>query len=351
MTEPVGGVATELRLNREQAAKLAAQAGARELQAALKAAARDLRDRIDQRVATESATPTTIEAMRVTLEQIEDVTRELAIRLGNATRSSVKSVAEAAGSNAYRYMRAAQRKYGANRPLPLTEAAMVARAVRGADSSLLRRLAMTERQRALEREGRRVDVDPMPPAFAVDRQTSVLERYSLQTVGQFEQALQVGLVTRQPWGEVRDRLVKESPFLQGAPAHWAERILRTETMGAYGRAQWEASREADRALGDMVKILAATFDNRTGWDSYQVHGQIRRVDEAFQWAGGYYQHPPNRPNDREVVVPHRVAWPIPPELYPRPDSEVVAAWVRDRRKGSPPPRPRRSTVPLEAFGR
>jgi hypothetical protein len=122
------------------------------------------------------------------------------------------------------------------------------------------------------------------------------------------------------------------------------------TMGAYNRAGWESIRSADDDLGDMVKILCASFDDRTGWDSYQVHGQIRLPDEAFEWAGGIFQHPPNRPNDREVVVPHRKSWAIPPELAWRGDGEVMAAWRRDRRKGAPPGRPEMTTVPLSEFG-
>lgn len=123
------------------------------------------------------------------------------------------------------------------------------------------------------------------------------------------------------------------------------------TMAALNRSSWEGIRAADDELGDMVKILCATIDGRTGWDSLQVHGQIRRPDEAFEWNGGFYQNPPNRPNDREVVVPHRISWPIPDELHPRSDAEVVAAWQRDRRKGSPPARAERSTVPLDLFGK
>lgn len=123
------------------------------------------------------------------------------------------------------------------------------------------------------------------------------------------------------------------------------------TIGAYNRAGWEGLRAADDDLGDVVKVLSATFDNRTGWDSYQVHGQLRRTDEPFEWAGGLYQHPPNRPNDREVVVPHRLSWPIPHELHPRSDAEVLAAWKRERRLGAPPKRPQMSTIPHEAFGK
>lgn len=84
----------------------------------------------------------------------------------------------------------------------------------------------------------------------------------------------------------------------------AERIVRTEQSNAFHR-QWIEEARAD--LGDDVedfrKELVATFDPRTGTDSIFVHGQRRRMDEEFiDDKGRRYQHPPNRPNDRETVI-------------------------------------------------
>jgi hypothetical protein len=123
------------------------------------------------------------------------------------------------------------------------------------------------------------------------------------------------------------------------------------SMGVANRANWETVREADAQLGDMLKILSATFDERTAADSYAVHGQIRRPEEAFQSWFGLYQHPPNRPNDREVVVPHRMSWPIPPYLAWKSDADVAKRWQNDGRKGRPPPRPKMTTVPLDQIGK
>jgi len=51
------------------------------------------------------------------------------------------------------------------------------------------------------------------------------------------------------------------------------------------------------------KILVATFDNVTGTDSLFVHLQERPIDRPFEDNRGHlYQHPPNRPWDREVVL-------------------------------------------------
>lgn len=122
-------------------------------------------------------------------------------------------------------------------------------------------------------------------------------------------------------------------------------------MGAFNRAGWEGTKEANRQLGDVVKVLSETFDERTGADSFAVHGQIRRNEEPFDSWYGQMMHPPARPNDRAVVTPHRKSWPIPEYLKPRTDGDVLARWRLEGRKGAPPPRPRQTTVPYSSFGR
>jgi len=338
----------EMLINRTQAFALADRVGKREVQRMMKAAADELRERIATSVRTSSTTPTSIAEMRRTLDQLDDVMKALARNIGKTTVGMANEAAEVAASNVYDVMETANRFY-MGRPLGLREASVLSRAVSGTNASVLRRLAATEAQTPEVMESPDVAMEEVAPRMM--QEGGVLSRYSIETIGVFEDTLRNGMITGKPWGDVRQELIDNSPFLKGAPKSWAERIVRTETMTAYNRAGWETIREADDELGDMVKILSATFDNRTGWDSYQVHGQIRRPDEAFQWAGGFYQHPANRPNDREVVLPHRIAWPISEELTWRSDAEVVAAWQRDRRKGAPPPRPKMTTVDLKRFGR
>jgi hypothetical protein len=333
-------------IDRRQAFALADRVGKREVERMMKDAADELRARISSNIATSSTTPTSIREMRETLAQLEGVTKALSRRVGRTTLGMAGEAAEVAASAVFDYMEDANRAY-MGRPLGLREASVLTEAVSGTNASVLRRLASTESQI----EDVMADPDAAEVAPRMNAEGGVLSRYSMETIGVFEDTLRNGMITGKPWGDVRQELIDKSPFLQGAPRFWAERIIRTETMTAYNRAGWETIREADDELGDMTKILSATFDNRTGWDSYQVHGQIRRPDEAFQWAGGFYQHPANRPNDREVVVPHRISWPIPDELSWRSDAEVVAAWQRDRRKGAPPPRPKMTTIDLKRFGR
>lgn len=337
-----------LALGRQQALDLSARVGSAEVDRMMRVAAADLDARIRSGVSTGATTPTSLREMRSTLAHVRDIAKTVAERLGGITTAVSSDAAAAGATTMVDYLQGAHEEFSPGRPLPIKEASMFSRAVAGSEASVLRRLAMTQGDQSRAE----VDPDSIDDVLARPMQRGgVLSRYTMATIGQFEDVLQRGMLTGKAWGDVRDELTNKSPFLEGSPKFWAERIVRNESMGAYNRAGWETIRAADDELGDMCKILSAVFDNRTGWDSYQVHGQIRRPDEAFAWAGGLYQAPPNRPNDREVVVPHRVSWPLPEELSWRSDGEVSAAWKRDRRKGSPPGRPLMTTIPLVDFGK
>jgi hypothetical protein len=223
--------------------------------------------------------------------------------------------------------------------LQIKESAILQNAVSGVESTVLRRLASSGE----------------PIAGAMERphpaKEGILDRYGTAVISDFEDTLSEGMMARKPWGEMRSDLVAKSPFLQGKPMFWAERIIRTETMNTYNLANLEGMKEAQEQLGDMCKILSATWDDRTSWDSYGVSGQIRRIHEPFSTYYGLMQHPPARPNDREVVVPHRIAWSIPEYLRPKEDAEVLLRWVQEGKKGKPPARPApMTTIPLTAFG-
>lgn len=278
--------------------------------------------------------------MRATLAQVKEVTRRIQHGVAGVLLDGGEAAAESAARHVHLFLNAQQRRFsGAAEPLELDEAGLVDAATEGVRSTILRRLASS---------GEPIEGADEEPHRA---KLGILDRYGLATIGHFEDVLQRSYVTRQPWEAVKDSLIDNSPFLQAAPRYWAERIVRTESMGIYNRAGFEAIRAADDELGDMLKILSATFDERTASDSYAVSGQIRRPDEPFQSWFGFYMHPPNRPNDREVVVPHRMSWPIPKYLAWKSDAEILTRWKHEGRSGSPPSRPLMTTVPLEEIGK
>lgn len=322
-----------LQKNRNDALELVEFKGKRMTRKLLEKAQAELTQRITQAEGLSGPGKDSFTAvqLRATLTQVETVTKHLSKWMRGTVMDQGEEAADAAVDNTLEYLTdadAAFRGVG-TQPLAIREGMMFERARQGVESSILRRLAS----------------DKKDPA-----RVGILQRYGMSTLDVFEDILQQSMVTKRPWADIRADLVTASPFLQGKPVYWAERIVRTESMHAYNRAGWESLRAADEELGDMVKILAATFDDRTGSDSFAVHGQIRRPEEAFQWWDGLYQHPPNRPNDREVVVPHRKSWVIPPYLMWKTPEQIMQRWRLEKRRGAPPPRPLMTTIPLQQFG-
>lgn len=323
--------------NRDDAVRLAQTNGTKDTLALLKRADAELaqRLRLARGLQGEGKDTFTARQAEIALKNIRDVTRQVQRSLLTTVQTQGTKAADLATGNMLDYMERANRQFKGlgEAPLPIKEAGMLTQAKAGVNASILRRLTSED-----------TDETGTP-------KQGILARYGALTVASFEEELSLSVLTGKSWEDTRNSLIGKSPFLQSKPAFWADRIVRSEIMGAYNRTCYEVINEANEQLGDMVKILAATFDDRTGWDSYQVHGQIRRPNEAFQWQGGFYQSPPNRPNDREIVVPHRVVWPIPAYLRWRSDGEVTSQYFKHRRTGSPGPRPPMTTIPLELFGK
>lgn len=314
-----------LRADRERALRFAEGAGVARVRRLLERAQADLVRRL--RSSPPSDETFTATQRRATLAQIEEVLRALKHGMRGELLANATEAAERQAAGTLRYLRDAEARFnGIAAPLPFDEAAMLDHATRGAEASALRRIAS----------------DPAHPG-----KPAVLDRYGDATIGLFEEELQLSLVARRPWTDTRKALVEASPFLQGAPAHWAERIARTEAMASSNASAQATISGAAETFDDMAKILACVLDARTGSDSITCHGQIRRPNEAFDTWFGKVMHPPDRPNDRAVVVPHRLAWPIPTDLKPRSDGEVAARWAKEGRKGSPPARPKLSTIPAK----
>ncbi len=322
-----------LRRDQDAANRYAANASKQRTQQLLERAQIELTQRLAQAegLGGAGADSFTAAQMRVALEQVRTVLKGLTQNVLGSSLELGKVGASQGVESTLDYIGRAEADFrGIARPLPFDTAQMFDTVARGVNASILRRLGS----------------DPGNPASA-----GVLGRYGANVFGKFEEAMQQRFIQGKSWNEARADLTAASPFLQGAPAYWTERILRTETMNAHGAASQESLTQVEAVVGAMLKILSATFDHRTGADSYAVHGQIRRPTEAFVSWYGPYMHPPNRPNDREVVVPHNMSWPLPKGLEPKSDGEVAARWAQEGRKGSPPPRPLMSTVDRELIGK
>lgn len=93
------------------------------------------------------------------------------------------------------------------------------------------------------------------------------------------------------------------------------RIARTELHNIYNLGKMNGMLETrDQVLPDLMKTLIHPMDARTGADSKAMaqKNPIVPIDEPFvqYWKGEkrVYMTPPDRPNDRAILVPYRKDW-------------------------------------------
>lgn len=166
----------------------------------------------------------------------------------------------------------------------------------------------------------RADVagDLLDPGLLEIKEASV-RAYGTQAIAQMRGELTRGTLAGETLPQMFERLARVIDVgtdKRGNPvfnaAYKAERIVRTEHSYALHRRQIEDFRAMfGGELGEWRKQLVATLDDRTGPDSIFVNGQVREIDDLFDDnEGRHYPHPPNRPNDREVMI--FVPSPTPP---------------------------------------
>jgi len=182
----------------------------------------------------------------------------------------------------------------------------------------------------------RVDTPAIFRGLVKEVDSSLLRRHSIQAgtwtanaVLNMEKRLGVSSMTGKHLEHVVDDLVSELDT-----ERWkAERIVRTEMSYAHGASKQRTMQETAAEFGPLMKRLIETFDDRTGDDSFLLHGQTVPVDKPFTWKkkrkGGWvlveFMHPPNRPNDRAVVIPWNPEWDASDEEKPLTLGELASA--------------------------
>jgi len=147
--------------------------------------------------------------------------------------------------------------------------------------------------------------------FLFNKYEASISAYSEQMRSLFAQNLSLAAVEEIPMGEVVARVGK---FFLGE--EWRlTRIVRTELMGVYSYGKLAGMREVQQKdLPDLMKTLYIPLDARTGDDSKVLSKNIPvvPVDEPFvEYSLGHkatYMAPPNRPNDRSILIPYRESW-------------------------------------------
>lgn len=146
------------------------------------------------------------------------------------------------------------------------------------------------------------------------RRRSVRARtWSLGQAEQIERRMSVGVATGKPLYDIVADVQSDL-----ATERWkAERIVRTESSMAHASAKQEVIASVEKEIGrPMQKKLIETFDDRTGDDSFLIHGQTVDAGKPFAWmrrrGKGWvreeYMTPPNRPQDRSVMIPWDPEW-------------------------------------------
>ena len=158
--------------------------------------------------------------------------------------------------------------------------------------------------------------------------------YPMATVQRVQNQLALSMIK----GEGVDQSVRRIAAKGGIfdRERWrAERIVRTEGSYAYGVTNQKCLQEVAREVPGLMKKLITTFDQRTGDDSKALNGQTVPFDKPFVWmkktkAGTErveFMNPPNRPNDRECVVPWRTDY-APPAKRPGPVDPSMPSSLR-----------------------
>jgi hypothetical protein len=152
-----------------------------------------------------------------------------------------------------------------------------------------------------------------------------LRRYGQAAADQVASEIAGAAVVGDSWAAARPRVWAAVRGTVGGRQWMVDRIVATEMSAAYNGARLEAMIAEDaytvRPADRVQKRLVATFDGRTGQDSYLQAGQTVPVRAPFidVKSGRPYQAPPNRPHDREIVVPWRASYTV---TFPDYDREV-----------------------------
>lgn len=147
--------------------------------------------------------------------------------------------------------------------------------------------------------------------FKINQYDASLDAYSEGLRSQITNSITNAAIEQIPMNELTSRMSK---FFIGE--EWKlTQIARTELHGIYNLGKMNGMAETqDQYLPDLKKTLIHPMDSRTGADSKFVAAKnlIVDIDQPFEytWKGTrrIYMAPPDRPNDRSILVPYMESW-------------------------------------------
>ena len=145
-----------------------------------------------------------------------------------------------------------------------------------------------------------------------------------EQVVQINTSFQVHLQRASSGGMTRNETVDALEGVAEGQSWRIERLTRNRAAMAYNAAQLDGIdalvEEFPDVYGRWVEHVDDStwqpMDDRVAPDSLALHGQVQPPGEMFVMpAGGpgegSWVHPPNRPNDRAIIMPWRKSWEIP----------------------------------------
>ncbi len=154
-----------------------------------------------------------------------------------------------------------------------------------------------------------------PNNYLVNKYEASIDAYSEALRAQITSNIVQSMAMRDTTERTVQRMVSDiGRFFIGE--EWKlTRIARTEFHHVYNFSKMMGMGEVrDSTLPDLKKALMHPMDNRTAADSKRLAAEnpIVDIDEPFRfkWKGEVrvFQAPPDRPNDRSILVPYREQW-------------------------------------------
>ena len=150
-----------------------------------------------------------------------------------------------------------------------------------------------------------------PENILLNQYQSSIDTYNQSLRNKFQAGLTQSLLQNKTWSQT----VNDFSNVFDQEEWQLARIVRTELHSIYGQAKNNGFQTIQtQYLPDLKKTLYHPMDSRTGKDSIELSKKpmIVDVDEPFiEESTGkklVYMNPPNRPNDRAILIPYRAAW-------------------------------------------
>lgn len=241
----------------------------------------DLRDRLDALATTGKGHTFTAQKLRGALLQVDYALAEMNTTLNDEMDSASQSAAEMGLGHLVKELEKWNKKFtGAILPINLNV----------------------------------VSVATKTSKFLFNQRESSLQSYSSFIRGQFARTLTDATIAQSSFDEI---ITKMGQFFLGE--EWRlSRIVRTELHNVYSQGKMRGMNQlwddGNGEIPDLRKTLFHPMDTRTGKDSIRLNANnpIVRIDEPFiEYSTGKkleYMAPPNRPNDRAILIPYREEW-------------------------------------------